>query len=66
MAHAILLIRLDAADDGPLGMLQGYSISYRIALGSQAGRKVFTLQTLLPVDIEEMRSATVGQVPGSI
>ncbi len=26
--------------------LLGHSITYRIAVGSQAGRKVFTLQTL--------------------
>ena len=57
-------LALDTADDDPLSVLQGHSISYRIALGPQAGRKVFTLQTLPPVDIDEMRSATVGQVAG--
>jgi hypothetical protein len=35
-------------DDDPL---KGHSISYRITLGPQAGRKVFTLQTLSPVDM---------------
>ena len=35
---------LDTADDDPLSVLQGHSIAYRIALGPQAGRKVFTLQ----------------------
>jgi hypothetical protein len=45
-------------------VLQGHSITYRIALGPQAGRKVFSLQTLPPVDGDEMHSATVGQVAG--
>jgi len=45
-------------------VLQGHSISYRIALGSQAGRKVFTLQTLPPVDIDDSHTGTVGQVAG--
>jgi hypothetical protein len=30
----------------PLAQLQGASITYRVAVGSQQGRKVFTLQTL--------------------
>lgn len=30
--------------------LLGHSITYRIALGPQVGRKVFTLQTLLISD----------------
>ena len=57
-------LALDAADDDPLSVLQGHSISYRIALGPQAGRKVFTLQTLPPVDADEMHSGTVGEVAG--
>ena len=57
-------LALDTADDDPLSVLQGHSISYRIALGPQAGRKVFTLQTLPPVDIDEMQTSTVGQVAG--
>ena len=55
---------LDTAEDDPLSVLQGHSISYRIALGAQAGRRVFTLQTLPPVDIDESHSGTVGQVAG--
>ena len=57
-------LALETADDDPLSVLQGHSISYRIALGPQAGRKVFTLQTLPPVDIDESHSGTVGQVAG--
>ena len=33
-------------ESGPMAQLQGASITYRIAVGSQQGRKVFTLQTL--------------------
>jgi hypothetical protein len=54
----------DTADDDPLSVLQGHSITYRIALGPQAGRKVFTLQTVPPVDIDETAAGTVGQVGG--
>ena len=36
----------DEIDAGPLAQLQGASITYRVAVGPQQGRKVFTLQTL--------------------
>lgn len=36
----------DAVDEASLNQLLGHSITYRIAVGSQAGRKVFTLRTL--------------------
>lgn len=35
----------DAVDDDPMTPLLGHSITYRIAIGPQAGRKVYTLQT---------------------
>ena len=57
-------LALDTADDDPLSVLQGHSITYRIALGPQAGRKVLTLQTLPPVDIGETHSGSVGEVAG--
>jgi len=57
-------LALDTADDDPFSVLQWHSISYRIALGSQAGRKVFTLQTLPPVDIDETHSGAGGKVAG--
>jgi len=37
---------LDGFDDDVLNELQGSSITYRIAVGSQRGKKVFTLKTL--------------------
>lgn len=39
-----------------------HSISYRIALGPRAGRKVFTLQSLPPGD--EGSAAAAGQLGG--
>ena len=36
----------DAVDDDPMTPLLGHSITYRIAVGPQTGRKVLTLQTL--------------------
>ncbi len=36
----------EGVDEGPMDPLWGHSITYRIAVGPQQGRKVFTLQTL--------------------
>jgi len=36
----------EAVDEGSMDPLLAHSITYRIAVGPQAGRKVFTLQTL--------------------
>ena len=52
----------DAVDDDPMSQLCGHSITYRIAVGPQAGRKVFTLQTLLASD--EPFDDGVGKVAG--
>ncbi|MFQ5422003.1 MAG: transposase, partial [Anaerolineae bacterium] len=52
----------DAVDDDPMTPLLGHSITYRITVGSQAGRKVFTLQTLPASD--EAFDAGVGKVAG--
>jgi len=52
----------DAVDDDPMSQLCGYSITYRIAVGPQAGRKVFTLQTLPACD--ESFDDEVGKVTG--
>jgi hypothetical protein len=40
----------DELEAGPMGQLLGSSITYRIAVGPQQGRKVFTLQTLPACD----------------
>ena len=52
----------DTADDDPLNQLLGSSITYRIAVGPQVGRKVFTLQTLPACD--EPFDDRVGKVAG--
>lgn len=43
---------------------QSYSINYRISVGSQKGKKVFSLQTLPPVIEEERDKKLVGKVSG--
>jgi hypothetical protein len=55
-AHA-----MDSADDGPMHHLLGHSITYRIAVGPQQGRKVFTLQTLPDCGPDDRFTATVGK-----
>jgi hypothetical protein len=52
----------EATDAGPLDQLLAHSITYRIAVGPQAGRKVFTLQTLPACD--ESFNDQVGKVAG--
>ena len=54
----------DAMDEGPMDQLLGHSITYRIVVGPQAGRKVFTLQTLPACDPEDQFGDAVGQVAG--
>ena len=50
---------LDGFDDDVNNEIQGSSITYRIAVGSQRGKKVFTLKTL-PARDEEV-DETNGQ-----
>lgn len=52
----------DGLEAGPLDQLLGSSITYRIAVGPQQGRKVFTLQTLPACD--EPFDEGVGKVAG--
>jgi hypothetical protein len=54
---------LDADDDVPMHHLLGSSITYRIAVGPQQSRKVFTLQTL-PDCGDDPVVSTVGKVAG--
>jgi hypothetical protein len=51
----------DAVDDDPMTQLLGHSITYRIAVGPQQGRKVFTLPACDP---EDQFGDTVGKVAG--
>jgi len=43
---------------------QSYSVNYRISIGSQKGKKVFSLQTLPPVIEERRDKELVGKVAG--
>jgi hypothetical protein len=52
----------DGLQAGPMEQLLGSSITYRIAVGPQQGRKVFTLQTLPACD--EPFDDGVGKVAG--
>ena len=54
----------DAVEDDPMNPLLGHSITYRVAVGPQAGRKVFTLQTLPACEPEDQFGDTVGKVAG--
>ena len=57
-------LALESADEDPMDQLRGHSITYRIAVGPQAGRKVFTLQTLSACEPEDQFGDTVGKVAG--
>ena len=50
----------DALPGESMDQLLGHSITYRITVGPQTGRKVFTLQTLPACDPEEQYSYTAG------
>ncbi len=56
-------LQLHGMDEDPMQQLIGCSVSYRIALGPQQGRKVFTLQTLPSVE-EDDRYAQVAKEAG--
>ena len=47
-----------------MASLIGHSVTYRIALGPQPGRKVFTLQTLPAGDPDDPCGNTVAKVAG--
>jgi hypothetical protein len=52
----------DELETGPMAELQSASITYRVAIGRQQGRKVFTLQTLPAID--DVFEAGTGKVAG--
>lgn len=52
-------------DEDPMQQVMGRSVSYRIAIGPQQGRKVFTLQTL-PSWEEDDRFAQVAKESDSV
>jgi ribosomal protein S27E len=46
-------LQLESMDEDPMQQLIGCSVSYRIAVGPQQGRKVFTLQTLSALEKDD-------------
>ena len=56
-------LQLEGIDEDPMQQLMGCSVSYRISVGSQQGRKVFTLQTLPAIEQDE-RYAQVAKEAG--
>jgi hypothetical protein len=54
---------LEEGTEDPMQQVMGCSVSYRIAIGPQQGRKVFTLQTI-PAWEEDDRFAQVAKVAG--
>ena len=55
---------MDEDPESPMNQLLGSSITYRIAVGPQQGRKVFTLQTLPDVGSDNPSSNSVGETAG--
>ena len=56
-------LNLEDQDGDPMQKVLGCSVSYRIAIGPQQGRKVFTLQTI-PAFEEDDRFAKAAKVTG--
>ncbi len=55
---------MDASNEDLSNQLFGSSITYRIAVGPQQGRKVFTLQTLPDCESDNPFSSSAGEVAG--
>jgi len=56
-------LNLEEGDEDPMQQVLGCSVSYRIAIGPQQGRKVFTLQTV-PAWEDDDRFAQVAKESG--
>ncbi|MCP4391696.1 MAG: IS91 family transposase, partial [Gammaproteobacteria bacterium] len=57
-------LRLETSDDEAMQQLYGHSITYRIAIGPHQGRKVFTLQSLPPLEAPKAGSSRLAKVAG--
>jgi len=57
-------LTLDLQDDDAMTQLQSHSITYRIAVGPQQGRKVFTLQTIPSWEDDDYGGNQVGKIAG--
>jgi len=59
-----LTLALDDEEGTMMQQLQGRSIMYRIALGSQTGRKVLTLQTIPAWEEDGYGTDQLGRIGG--
>lgn len=57
-------LNLEHLETDPMQQVHGHSITYRIAIGPQQGKKVFTLQTLLPKEAADDRFSQVAMAGG--
>ena len=57
-------LSLDGLDEDPMLQIHGFSTTYRIAIGDNQGRKVFTLQTIPPREYQGVESDRVANVAG--
>ncbi len=57
-------LTMELRDDNAMSQLLGHSITYRIAVGPQQGRKVFTLQTIPSWEEDDFGTNQVGQIAG--
>ncbi|MBL4580186.1 MAG: transposase zinc-binding domain-containing protein [Gammaproteobacteria bacterium] len=59
-------LTLDELDEDPMQELHSHSVTYRIAMGPQQGRKVFTLQTIPPRQEPPPGSERVAKLAGEL
>jgi len=57
-------LTLDGLEDDPLQDIHGHSVTYRVAVGPQKGRKVFTLQTIPPQPEPTSGNSLVAKLNG--
>ena len=56
-------LTMDGLDDNVINELQSHSITYRIAMGPQQGRKIFKLQTI-PAWVDDFSNNQIGNIAG--
>ena len=59
-----LTLALEDEECNTMQQLQGHSITYRIAMGPHAGRKVFTLQTIPAWEEDDFGTDQLGRIGG--
>ena len=57
-------LTLDCLEEDPLKDIHSHSVTYRVAIGPQKGRKVFTLQTIPPQPEAASDNARVAKLNG--